>query len=131
VFYGLFSFVCFGPLTENFSATLAFGTPPLLQTLADRKEKSRNAQCNDERQRRDSEREVGHKQGMTMQGKLTMGLIAQKEDEADREERQMRFGTIEGNQRIPETVGYKNSNCQENYGGIWFRHLGKNIGSIK
>ncbi len=91
MFYGLFSFVCFGPLTKKISKTLAFGTPPLLQTTADRKENSRNALRKNEYQRRDAEREVGHERGMMMQSKLTMGLIAQEEDEADREERQMRL----------------------------------------
>ena len=91
VFYGLFNFVCFGPLTEKISKTLAFGTPPLLQTPADRKENSRNAQRRNEHQQRDAEREVGHERGMTMQSELTMGLITHKEDEADREEHQMRL----------------------------------------
>ena len=27
IFYGLFSFVCFGPLTKHFSATLVFDAP--------------------------------------------------------------------------------------------------------
>jgi hypothetical protein len=107
MFYGMLSFVCFGPLTANFSVTLAFGTP-LSQTPKGQKENSCAAQRMKEAERRDAEHSVGHGQGMNMQGKFTMGLIAQKEDDAEREERQMRFlaltKKIDASQKLLDTM---------------------------
>ena len=65
MFYSMLSFVCFGPLTTNFSATLAFGTP-LTQTVAERKKNLRAAQCLKEMERRDAERSAGHAREMNM-----------------------------------------------------------------
>jgi hypothetical protein len=107
IFYGMFSFICFGPLSTNFSATLAFGTP-LTQTVAERKENSRAAQRLKEIEHRDVERSIGLARGMDMQGKFTMGLIAQKEDDADREDRQLRFlaltKKIDASQKLLDTM---------------------------
>jgi len=90
VFYGKFTFICFGPLSDHFSATLAFGAP-LSQTVAQRKENSRAMLCKKESERKDVVRLIGEERGITIQTKVSMGLLAQKEDDADREHRQMHF----------------------------------------
>jgi hypothetical protein len=77
-----------GPLTKNFSSTLAFGTL-LSQTPAERKENLCAAQRIKEAESRDAEHSIGHRCGLNMQGKFTMGLISQKEDDAGKEARQM------------------------------------------
>ena len=107
MFYGMLSFVCFGPLTANLSVTLAFGTP-LSQTPAEWKENSCAAQPMKEAEHRDAEHYVGQGQGMNMQGKFIMGLIAQKEDDTEREERQMWFlastKKIDASQKLLDTM---------------------------
>ena len=90
VFYGKFTFICFGPLSDHFSATLALGAP-LSQTAAERKENSRAMLRKKESERKDVVRSIGEERGISIQTKVSMGLLAQKEDDADREHRQMHF----------------------------------------
>jgi len=90
IFYGKFSFICFGPLTDHFSATLALGAP-LSQTAAQRKENSRAALRKKESERKNVDRSIGEERGISIQTKVSMGLLAQKEDDADREDLQLRF----------------------------------------
>ncbi len=90
MFYGLHSFVCFGPLTTNFSATLAFGAP-LSLSPSERKNNARAAQHKKESECREVEQSVGAERGVSLQSKLTMGMLAQKEEDNAREERQMNF----------------------------------------
>jgi hypothetical protein len=90
MFYGLHSFVCFGPLTTHFAATLAFGAP-LSLSPSERKNNARAAQRKKESECREVERSVGAKRGLSLQSKLTMGMLAQKEEDNAREERQMNF----------------------------------------
>ena len=110
----MLSFVCFGPLTANFSVTIAFGIP-LSQTPREWKENLCAVQQMKEAECRDAEHSVGHGQVMNMQGKFTMGLIAQKEDDTEREERQIRFlaltKKIDASQKLLDT---NDSNCQKN-----------------
>jgi hypothetical protein len=93
IFYGTFSFICFGPLSDHFSATLALGAP-LSQTAAQRKENSRAMLRKKESERKGVVRSIGEDRGISIQTKVSMGLLAQKEDDADREDSQMRFLTL-------------------------------------
>ena len=90
MFYGFHSFVCFGPLTTHFSATLALGAP-LALSPSERKNNARAAQRKKEIECREAERSVGAERGLSLQSKLTMGMLAQKEEDSAREERQMNF----------------------------------------
>jgi hypothetical protein len=90
IFYGKFSFICFGPLSDHFSATLALGAP-LSQTAAQRKENSRAMLRKKESELKDVVRSIGKDRGISIQTKVSMGLLAQKEDDADCEDCQMRF----------------------------------------
>jgi hypothetical protein len=77
IFYGLFNFICFGPLTEHFSATLAFGAL-VLQSPSQRKNNARAAQRAKESEHRDAEHSVCAERGLSLQSKFKMGMIAQK-----------------------------------------------------
>ncbi len=74
----------------HFSATLALGAP-LLQTVAQQKENSRAMLRKKESERKDVVQSIGKERGISIETKVSMGLLAQKEDDADREHRQMHF----------------------------------------
>jgi hypothetical protein len=47
-----------------------------------------------ESERKGVVRSIGEDRGISIQTKVSMGLLAQKEDDADREDSQMRFLTL-------------------------------------
>jgi hypothetical protein len=80
-YLGKLSFLCFGPTSKYFAATLAMGEQSN-RTVEERKEGSRKAQRKVNMERANTDREVGIDRGMTMNARMQCAFMAQNEDNA-------------------------------------------------
>ena len=80
-YLGKLSFLCFGPASKYFAATLAMGGQSN-RMVEERKEGSRKAQRKVNTERANTDREVGIDRGMTMNARMQCAFMAQKEDDA-------------------------------------------------
>ena len=102
-YLGKLSFLCFGPTSKFFAATLAMGGQSN-RTVAERKEGSRKAQRKVNTERANTDREVGIDRGMTMNARMQCAFMAQNEDDAVQRHRDLRMvmltKSIESTERL-------------------------------
>ena len=102
-YLGKLSFLCFGPTSKFFAATLAMGGQSN-HTVAERKEGSRKAQRKVNTERADTDREVGIDRGMTQNARMQCAFMAQNEDDAIQRHRDLRMvmltKSIESTERL-------------------------------
>jgi hypothetical protein len=89
-YLGKLSFLCFGPTSKFFAATLAMGGQSN-RNVAERKEGSRKAQRKVNTERANTDREVGIDGGMTMNAQMQCAFMAQNKDDAVQRHRDLRM----------------------------------------
>ena len=93
--FGKYAFICFGPTRERvyFSATLALGGSS--ENLEERRAGGRNAMRKKERERENTNRVAGaDERGMSIGVKISAGIIAQNEESAVQQDRNLRVVAI-------------------------------------
>jgi hypothetical protein len=94
--FGRYSFLCFGPVREKvyFSSTLARGGSTDM-TVIERKACSRTAMRKNERERENVNRGAGGDgRGMNIGAKMSAGIIAQNEESAVQQDRNLRVVSL-------------------------------------
>ncbi len=89
-YFGKLSFLCFGPTSKYFAATLAMGGQSN-RTVEERKEGSKKAQRKVNTERANTDREVGIDRGMTMNARMQCAFMSQNEDDAVQRHRDLRM----------------------------------------
>ncbi len=102
-YLGKLSFICFGPTSKFFAATLAMERQSN-RTVAERKEGSRKAQRKVNTERANTNREVGIDRGMTIYARMQCAFMAQNKDDAVQRHRDLRMvmltKSIESTERL-------------------------------
>ncbi len=90
VYMGKLAFICFSPTLKYFAGTLVMGRQSN-QTVQEKKDGSRKAQRKVNTERADRDRVVGTDRGLSLQSKMQCTMMAQKEDDAEQRNCDMRL----------------------------------------